>query len=236
MEQSDRQQEDHRSDSVSEDESNVDGEETEPVKENLNEADTPVAEPQPLRRSARVRSSNYEKPYSLGQWGSRFSKTNWETSGVIQMPIDQDVPPDSNPAQVTNLVRRESLKGPRGNFGMVSRLNLKFREWEMVALMASSSHESDPASLNEALTSKEAEKWRKAADDEYASLMKNRRWELEKLLPGCKAITGRKAIINGCSGASTLLMVVFPGTRRDWWLEGFHKSLARTIMRPSHQS
>lgn len=92
---------------------------------------------------------------------------------------------------MVNLTASGGKRIPRGNYGSVSRPNLRFTEWEMVALMASSSPGPDPTSLDEALRSKDAKKWKQAADEEYASFIKNRTWNLQKLPPGRKAITNK---------------------------------------------
>ena len=46
----------------------------------------------------------------------------------------------------------------------------------------------EPATLEEALASEQAELWRQAADDEMASLLANKTWELEPTPPGVKPI------------------------------------------------
>ena len=47
---------------------------------------------------------------------------------------------------------------------------------------------SEPASLEEALASEQAELWQQAADEEMASLLANNTWELEPVPPGVKPI------------------------------------------------
>lgn len=78
----------------------------------------------------------------------------------------------------------------RGNYGSVSRLNLRFTEWEMVVFMVLFSSGSDLTSLDEVLRSKDVKKWKQVADEEYVSFIKNRTWNLQKFL------SGRKVIIN----------------------------------------
>ena len=46
----------------------------------------------------------------------------------------------------------------------------------------------EPATLEEALTSEQAELWRQATDDEMASLLANGTWDLEPVPPGVKPI------------------------------------------------
>lgn len=46
----------------------------------------------------------------------------------------------------------------------------------------------DPQTVDEALTSPQASEWKKAMDEEYASLMKNKTWTLTDLPPGKKAL------------------------------------------------
>ena len=46
----------------------------------------------------------------------------------------------------------------------------------------------EPATLEEALASEQAELWRQAADDEMASLLANNTWELDSVPPGVKPI------------------------------------------------
>jgi hypothetical protein len=53
---------------------------------------------------------------------------------------------------------------------------------------ASSSDIAEPATYKQALASPQAEQWRAAANDEYASLMTNKTWELMPLPPGYSAI------------------------------------------------
>lgn len=45
--------------------------------------------------------------------------------------------------------------------------------------------------MSQAFASDEGEKWRRAADEEYAALIKNQAWTLTKLPPGCQAITNK---------------------------------------------
>lgn len=45
--------------------------------------------------------------------------------------------------------------------------------------------------MSQAFASDESENWRKAADEEYAALMKNQTWNLTKLPPGRQAITNK---------------------------------------------
>jgi hypothetical protein len=46
----------------------------------------------------------------------------------------------------------------------------------------------EPATLKEALASEQADLWQQAADDEYASLLANNTWELERPPPGVTPI------------------------------------------------
>jgi hypothetical protein len=48
--------------------------------------------------------------------------------------------------------------------------------------------EEDPTSLQEALSSMDADLWQEAINDEMESLETNRTWHLVELPPGCKPI------------------------------------------------
>jgi hypothetical protein len=60
-------------------------------------------------------------------------------------------------------------------------------EWYQ-ANMAADGKETEPQTYEEALAGPDAELWRRAMDEEFASLLENGTWELEKLPDGFKAL------------------------------------------------
>jgi hypothetical protein len=60
------------------------------------------------------------------------------------------------------------------------------REWYR-ANMAADGKETEPQTYGEALAGPDAELWRRAMDEEFALLLENGTWELEKLPDGFKA-------------------------------------------------
>lgn len=77
-------------------------------------------------------------------------------------------------------------------------------------LAAAVTETSDPVTMSQAFASDEGKKWRKAADEEYAALMKNQTWNLTSSHPDV-----RLSQINGCSKESTYLMAPYPDTKLD---------------------
>jgi hypothetical protein len=61
------------------------------------------------------------------------------------------------------------------------------KEWYR-ANMAADGKETEPRTYEEALEGPDAELWRRAMDEEFASLLENGTWELEKLPDGFKAL------------------------------------------------
>ena len=49
----------------------------------------------------------------------------------------------------------------------------------------------DPQTVEQALTSPQATEWKRAMDEEYTSLMKNKTWTLTDLPPGKKALPNK---------------------------------------------
>lgn len=65
----------------------------------------------------------------------------------------------------------------------------KFKNWRRdLGLLSCANQPHEPLNYTEAITSDEANLWKPAIDDEYASLMKNETWELTPLPPGRKPI------------------------------------------------
>ena len=112
--------------------------------------------------------------------------------GVMELPEE---PPDSDqpPApQPQTTLRRRSTRAPRPpsewwKQPTAAGANASFSS-KCDTANATSATLMEPDTYEEAMASEEAEQWQQAMDEEIASLMANRTWTLEKLLPGLQAI------------------------------------------------
>jgi len=66
----------------------------------------------------------------------------------------------------------------------------------------------EPKTIEEALSSDEADKWRAAADSEYSSLLENQTWDLVELPPDREAIPCKWVFKDQVLGLSCVCIVV----------------------------
>jgi hypothetical protein len=88
----------------------------------------------------------------------------------------------------------------------------------------------EPATLEEALSSPDADLWRRAMDEEMASLLANNTWTLEKTPPGIKPIPVKWVFKIKRDATATS-----SATRRAWWPRASGSARASTTMRSSHR-
>lgn len=150
---------------------------------------SPNPQPPPMQTRT-LRSRESIKPpdiYSPSKWQSAQSHTDWKAQ---------------QPAQVIS--NYNSTKEHIANYASYNIENPHFKDVkdyrrpghrlspdQIHALAVAVTDASDPVSMSQAFASDEGEKWRKAADEEYQSLIKSQTWILTKLPPGCQAITNK---------------------------------------------
>lgn len=101
------------------------------------------------------------------------------------LPEDRGSSPDQSGPSTSTPVVLPISDAAESRYDLRSRKNN--REASIAEALAVTMDE--PCSYREAISSPNAERWKRAMDEEYNSLIKNHTWEIVKLPPGCKPIS-----------------------------------------------
>lgn len=124
--------------------------------------------------------------YSPSKWQSSTSHTDWST-GVV---ADDEGISHEGSASASDVAPRTHLllhEPPQHPFMYTE----PFTKQQVFALAAAAELTADPVTMTEALSSREAHHWKRAVDEEYASLLKNNTWTLAPLPPGRNMISNK---------------------------------------------
>lgn len=158
---------------TSTDDYNLDGASTPPT------LARPTSETQTTTRTLRSRE-NIKPPtiFSPSKWQSSKARTDWQTGKSTTSPPDtpSETPVEAPPESVSDMAMWLATAAP---------------EYSKHALNAAIQMSDEPTTLRQAFESSEADKWKKAADEEYASLIKNNTWTLTDLPQGRNVISNK---------------------------------------------
>ena len=112
--------------------------------------------------------------------------------------LDSEAEPEQNPSISEDAQRQHVRQSSRTRRQPV---RFGFDEYVDVAavdhLACRASQVLEPKTIEEALSSDEADKWKAAADSEYSSLLENQTWDLVELPPDREAISCKWVGIQG---------------------------------------
>lgn len=135
----------------------------------------------------------------------RWNKSHWESDAKIQTPEEScKVEAESNPEQSSSddylsgdnddssYIPDKSidLSTPARNINLRPRRAVQYAEQDEhdVSYFCPINNLGDPQTLDEALCSSHADQWKKAMQEEYDSLIKNKTWSLVDLPSGKRAL------------------------------------------------
>lgn len=154
----------------------------------------------PPRHTRSLRSRDNIKPpvtYSSPDWRSSTSRTNWTTGSVVDaettsIPANIHINADTPQPSVTPIEETTRLVNTVVLGDQIDRPSTHpFTHQEAHALSVAIPPSPDPVTMDKAFKSAEAQLWKKAADEEYASLLKNQTWRLTLPPPGRNIITNK---------------------------------------------